>query len=199
MCAIAALGLNYLYRFDIAGEALDWKDSTGYLGGGYLIYSHKVGPKVQMTPAAYYMRSNDPINIVKHLKEVHELKTSKAGHMKRKRGRVKQGENNVESKQQDQSGRWYTLFITIRFTEASSGTKSYADVPWESVMVLANHPKEVGSFYLSRAQSDPPMALQKQIFPWIEDVREKIKVGLLPDLITHDLVLKVTVYLKIAF
>ena len=35
-CLVAMLGLYYLYLFDVKGEALDFSDETGNLGGKYL-------------------------------------------------------------------------------------------------------------------------------------------------------------------
>lgn len=38
-CLVAMLGLYYLYLFDIKGEALDFTDQSGNLGGKYVFQS----------------------------------------------------------------------------------------------------------------------------------------------------------------
>lgn len=83
---------------------------------------------------------------MKKIKKDFEITCNKAGHMKRKFARNKQGEDNVSNIQRDQSGRWTS--------DQNSGALSYDTVPWEAVLTLANHSKDTGSFYLSRRISN---------------------------------------------
>ena len=57
-CPVALMAMTYLYRFDMAKQTLDFESSKGDLGGDYLIYSIKNGPKKQLSYATQASNGN---------------------------------------------------------------------------------------------------------------------------------------------
>ena len=97
----------------------------------------------------------------------------------------------VESSESRAAGRW---------VQDAFGGAYAREVPRKALRALADFPKDTrNTYFLSRGMIKPPISLQRQIFPKVEEYQQKFRDKIIPSEVTAIAFLNLLEWLRIVF
>jgi hypothetical protein len=156
MCAIGALGLYLLSRFDLTGEVFDFTSNESWYNVKLLIDSTYHDVESSVSDQAY-------AKAIRKVCEELKIVSKHFVHFGRAVGAVHAELSELPSSDIKILGNWNPDVQEDRYS---------SKVPVPSLRLMAGHELKKGMFYLPRGSLSPPTELLIRIFPFIEESRE---------------------------
>lgn len=157
LCAIGALGLYLLHRFEVLEEKISYHRNSDWFDVKLLRASGaKSDPTKSISDKVY---ATQIANACKH----HQIHTNHYVHIGRCGGVVTAEMNELDSQAIKVLGNWNPDCMDAYYS---------AKLPMKSLRMMAGYGPQKESFYCPRAALEPPEALRKQLFPFVEEIRD---------------------------